>query len=85
MISCARRNTVLGVVVAGILAGCAEPEPQEETRTVEWFIENPTDRAEMLKRCDNNPGELRETPNCQNAVRAEEKASSGSLRTLNNW
>ena len=26
----------------------------------------------MIKKCQNNPGELRETPNCINAVRAKD-------------
>ena len=29
--------------------------------------------------------ELGNTPNCKNAIAAEQKASSGSLRHINNW
>lgn len=64
------------VIASVLLTGCFEKEPQEQVHDVKWFMENNTQRVEMLTRCANNPGELRETPNCQNAVAAELKVST---------
>ena len=52
---------------------CAEPP--KETQTVEWFMkpENREVLDETLKQCRNNPGELRDTPNCINAEEAKRK------------
>ena len=84
MNSCAR-NIAVVFLMSVALAGCFDKEPSEETMTVEWYMENGPARAEKLSQCNDNPGELKETPNCQNAVRAEEQSSSGSLRKIENW
>ena len=67
------------------LVGCGAEETSvpkgfEQTRTVEWFMENEEERVEIMKACANNPGELKGQPNCINAETAMLKASSGKLK-----
>lgn len=52
--------------------GC---EKKEETKTVDWYMapENKAAFEAKLKECRNNPGELGNTPNCQNAELANHK------------
>lgn len=49
----------------------------EETKTVEYYSQNQTDRDAKLQECANNPGDLANTPNCKNAEAAAVKASAG--------
>ncbi len=77
--SCVKKFFLVAIVSV-LLAGCFEKEPQEQVHDVKWFKENNTQRAEMLARCANNPGELKETPNCQNAVAAGLQLSVGKFR-----
>lgn len=79
------RNFAFASLVGLSLAGCFEQKPLEETKSVEFYSQNSTDRSEMVKRCANNPGELKDTPNCINAMQAEKAATSGTLKKLNNW
>lgn len=52
--------------------GC---EKKEETKTVDWYMapENKAAFEAKLKECRNNPGELGNTPNCQNAELANHR------------
>lgn len=59
------------------LSGCFS----EKTRTVEYYTENAEARAEKIKECANNPGELEHTPNCQNAAAAQVKIEFDSNKT----
>ncbi len=63
-------------VLLVLLAGCSRES--ERTYTVEEFVAD----AELLSRtisgCRDNPGELRNTPNCRNA-----EAADGKLRLRN--
>lgn len=47
----------------------------EETKTVDWYAapENTAALDAKLAECRNNPGELRDTPNCINARAAANK------------
>ena len=36
----------------------------------------------MLKHCANNPGELKESPNCKNAMAAAIELSAGDIRKI---
>ena len=68
------------VVVASLtLAGCA---PAPKPPTVAEFRARATLRAAVLARCANNPGELRNTPDCVNASEAERLEGLGNLRSL---
>lgn len=53
--------------------GC---EKKEETKTVDWYMapENEAALEAKLKECRNNPGELGNTPNCQNAELANHRS-----------
>ncbi|WP_018237799.1 EexN family lipoprotein [Ensifer sp. BR816] len=54
------------------LAACSN-EP-ERAYTVDEFLANKSLLAEVIAKCRNNPGELGNTPNCQNAAAADFKA-----------
>ncbi|GAB0153219.1 EexN family lipoprotein [Marinobacterium sp. BA1] len=54
------------LVVALMLTGCND----EPTYDVEYYKTHEKERTEKLAECKNNPGELRETPNCINAQKA---------------
>ncbi|MDR0576118.1 MAG: EexN family lipoprotein [Candidatus Accumulibacter sp.] len=63
------------------LSGCGEkPEP---VQTVDWYKEHEAERTAMIKKCENNPGELAATPNCVNATRAANKLTWSSRKGLN--
>jgi hypothetical protein len=49
-----------------------------EPHTVEWFKEHNAERRAVLEECSNNPGEMADLPNCQNAETAELKLSVGT-------
>ena len=58
------------------LTGCFEETPKEkkeEVHTVAWFLEHKDVMNKTLEKCNNNPGELLKTPNCQNAYMADDK------------
>jgi curli biogenesis system outer membrane secretion channel CsgG len=55
-----------------MLAGCNEEKAAEVTvQTVDWYKEHKAERADMLAKCQSNPGQLAATPNCVNASRAD--------------
>lgn len=59
-----------------ILAACSEKA--EQTYTVDELIADDALLSRIMTECRNNPGELRETANCQNA-----EAADGKLRLEN--
>jgi len=62
-------------ILALSLAACNS----EDTKTVEWYLK-PENKAALevkIAECKNNPGELWNTPNCQNARMAFEKRLLG--------
>ncbi|GKG94010.1 hypothetical protein CE91St38_20180 [Desulfovibrionaceae bacterium] len=61
-----------------LLLGCTEEN--KEVKTVQWYTEHPQERAEQLKICANNPGQLKNDPNCINAKQSILKNSGGSVR-----
>lgn len=47
-------------------------QPKKEVvQTVTWFKEHQEERLAMLASCKENPGELDNSPNCVNAMQAE--------------
>ena len=71
---------IFAILICSLLfVGCKN---KEEVKTVEWYS-SPENKAALdtkLKECNNNPGELNQTPNCQNAHRASVlRWSSGTM------
>ena len=60
------------VLLAVLLISCSEQA--ERTYTVDELIADEALLAEIMATCGNNPGELGNTPNCQNAAAADFKA-----------
>jgi len=56
--------------------------PSEATRTVDYYRAHSDVRDTKIRECANNPGALRDTPNCINAQRAGELEGIGSMRKL---
>jgi hypothetical protein len=64
-----KRKYVLIVVLALAITACKGE--MSDVKSVAWFHNNPQQRTETLTECKNNPGELKEDPNCVNAAQAE--------------
>lgn len=60
------------VLLAVLLVSCSEQA--ERTHTVDELIADEALLSEIIATCRNNPGELGNTPNCQNAAAADFKA-----------
>jgi hypothetical protein len=55
---------VVGVVaISSVLGGCGKKEP----RTVAYYTANEAERAKVVAECKNNPGGLKDDPDCMNA------------------
>jgi hypothetical protein len=66
----------LSALLISALAACETREPQEEVRTVDWYVAHETERAAKLAECKSKPGTHTDaTPNCINASRAENEAT----------
>lgn len=59
----------LGMIVFISLGmyGCGE----EETKSVEYYVKNDGERVAKIQECKNNLEELKNTPNCINAFKAD--------------
>jgi hypothetical protein len=55
------------------LAACSEPSGR--SYTVDELVADEALLTDIITKCRNNPGELRDTPNCRNA-----EAGDGKLR-----
>lgn len=64
---------LLLAVVALAISGCSGQA--EKTYTVDELMADEPRLAKIISECRNNPGELRQTSNCQNA-----EAADGKLR-----
>jgi len=51
-----------------------DEEPKPLVHDVQYYLDHPEERKQVIAECDNNPGELASTPNCENAFKADEKA-----------
>ena len=60
---------LLLLLFPAIIAGCDE---KKEVKTVDWYMapENKAALDATLKECSNNPGQLKDDPNCLNAATA---------------
>ncbi len=74
---------IIGITAITItLTGCFDEKPKEETHSVEWYQKNKVEMNNTLKRCRDNPGELKNTPNCMNAKQAKHLALFGTSDDL---
>ncbi|AWI61218.1 EexN family lipoprotein [Sinorhizobium fredii] len=60
------------------LTGCSEQA--ERTYTVDELVADEALLADLVTKCRNNPGELRDTPNCRNAESADVKLRFQRMR-----
>jgi hypothetical protein len=63
------------------LAACSRG-PGGGTLTVDYYRAHAAERAATLGKCANDPGDVRDSPNCVNAREAERAESVGSLKSL---
>jgi len=54
--------------IAMLLAAC----DSETTHTAAWYREHPDELKAQLAKCKDDPGRLRNTPNCVNAAAAND-------------
>jgi hypothetical protein len=69
-------KTLMLTLLGSGLAGCSTGET---THTANWYMKHNQARDAKIKQCANNPGQLRNTSNCENAKAATRKLSAGSL------
>lgn len=75
----------LGIVVifAAIGSGCTqEAAPPKATHTVDEYLAKPKVMEAKLRECANNPGELRNTPDCINVKAAAQQNGIGSRKKM---
>ena len=72
----------LGLVVTILSTASCAPAPDRAAHTVEEYGQDAQLRASEMKRCANDPGTLKISPDSINAREAERRAGVGSLRTL---
>ena len=72
-------GSICAVLLSGMIAltGCTK-EALEPVNTVEWYKAHDAEREAMLQKCQSNPGQLAETPNCVNAKEAASRLFLGS-------
>ncbi len=61
-----------------LLSACSQEA--ERTHTVDEFVADTELLSHTITECRNNPGALRQTPNCQNAEAAEVKLRLQNMR-----
>ena len=66
------------LVLALLLAACSEKT--EQSYTVDQLTADESLLSHVMAECRNNPGELRETANCQNAEAADGKLRLEKMR-----
>jgi hypothetical protein len=72
----------LGPIVTLLSAAACAPAPEPARHTVAEYREDRMMRQGELDRCTNDPGTLKDSPDCINARAAERAAGVGSLRDL---
>lgn len=81
----AAHHVVLVLASVATLATTActrETEPRRATYTVEEYLAKPDVMATKLRECSNNPGELRNDPDCINVKEAVKQQGIGSYSKL---
>jgi len=62
------------LITSFALVGCGE-----KTYTATEFAENEELRMEWIEKCNENPGEMRSHPNCENAFAGQRKFATDEL------
>ncbi|MEQ1582281.1 MAG: EexN family lipoprotein [Steroidobacteraceae bacterium] len=68
-------------MVMASIAACSPATP-ESGRTVQDYVADASLRNATVQRCANDPGRLKDTPDCLNAQAAARIEGVGSLRNL---
>jgi hypothetical protein len=69
------------IAIVAATSGCT-PTPKKARYTVEQYLADRQLMNSKVQECANNPGELRNDPDCINAGMAASRDSWGSLRDL---
>ena len=77
--SCARKATI-AISLSALLTGCFGEDVPAKTKSVDWYKANETEREVVLEKCRQNPGELGDTADCENAWAAFKELSVGTLK-----
>ncbi|MGO7135796.1 EexN family lipoprotein [Rhizobium leguminosarum] len=72
------RHLLLGIVML-TLSGCFDQA--DKTYTVDELMADEALLTKIITECRNNPGTLRQTPNCQNAEAADWKLRLERMKT----
>ncbi len=73
----------LVVVLAVAGAGCSQQAaPPQATYTVDQYLAKPDLMEAKVRECANNPGELRNDPDCVNVKAAAQQYSIGSRKRM---
>lgn len=59
-----RIATGVALVAVSLMGACT----QKEAKTVAYYTANPVERDQLVARCRNNPGNLKDDPDCINAT-----------------
>ncbi|MDR2690591.1 MAG: EexN family lipoprotein [Azoarcus sp.] len=62
----------LSLVAATVLLSLSACDKEEEVHTTDWYAAHNAERHAKIQECKNNPGELKNTPNCINAYNGHE-------------
>lgn len=68
---------LLVAMSAIVLTGCFD----EETKSVDYYVNNENEMKIKVDECRQNPGEKRFLPNCENAMKAQTKLLMDSRKT----
>lgn len=85
-----RLLAAMGIAIAFAMAsGCSrDPQRPKAAHTVDQYLAKPDLLEEKLRECANNPGELRDTPDCINVNAASARrgvdAMNRGMGSLNN-
>lgn len=82
-ITARRTLSMMGIAVTLVLLACSrEPQVPKATYTVDEYLAKPDIMAAKLHECANNPGELRNDPDCVNVKEAAKRQGVGSYDQL---
>ena len=76
-----RERWVMASMVMASIAACS-PSTPESGRTVQDYLADASMRNATVQRCANDPGRLKDTPDCLNAQAAARIEGVGSLREI---